>query len=174
MDRIDVLVVGAGPAGLTAAIRVRSGRGRRARASVIVIDKAPASGNHNLSGARSSRPASRNWCPAGRRSASLTELVPVERDEMYFLLQRAPTASPLVVPQRMHHTGDVAVSLSRLVAFLVGGRNAGVEVYRGYSARELLVEDGARPGRPPGRGRARPGRPSEGQPPSRPRRSAPG
>ena len=69
---------------------------------------------------------------------------PVEQDEMFFLLgSRAIRIPELVVPKGMNHHGDVTISLSRLTAFLAAkAEAAGVELYHGYSARTLLVEDG--------------------------------
>ena len=141
---LDVLVVGGGPAGLATAIRLKQQLAAAGReASVAVIDKAPRP--------RLPRPLGR-----GLRAACLDELVPgwrddrrfmehvvpVERDELYFLLGgRAIQVPAFVVPSRMHHTGDVTLSLSRLVDFLATkAERLGVELYHGYSARTLLLE----------------------------------
>ena len=148
MNGIDVLVVGAGPAGLAAAIRAR----RQATAAgrdltVAVIDKAPAAGNHTLSGAAFEADCLEDLLPGWQeiRHPFTTGMVQVERDDMYFL--RATSANripPRVVPGRMHHVGDYVISVSRLVAFLAEqAEAAGVEVYHGFTARSLIVEDGA-------------------------------
>ncbi|HEX7490228.1 MAG TPA: electron-transfer flavoprotein:ubiquinone oxidoreductase [Candidatus Limnocylindrales bacterium] len=147
MKPIDVLVVGAGPAGLATAIRVRerlSAEGREA--SVVVIDKAFAPGYHNLSGAAFEAACLEELLPNWQadRSILTDNVFPVQRDEMYFLLGGAAIRIPhFVVPKRMHHKGDVTISLSRLVQFMAqqAGKR-GVEVYHGYSARSLIVEDG--------------------------------
>ncbi len=72
-------------------------------------------------------------------------MVPVQRDDMMFL--RAKTANripPMVVPGRMHHVGDYVISATRLAQFLAEqAEKLGVEVYHGYTARTLIVEDGA-------------------------------
>ena len=60
---------------------------------------------------------------------------------MYFLTgQRAIKLPGLVVPRRMRHTGDVTISLSRLVGTWPKAETRGVEIYYGYSARSLIVE----------------------------------
>ncbi len=147
MQPIDVLVVGAGPGGLSTAISLKRRLAAEGRdASVVVMDKAPESGYHNLSGAILEPACLEELVPGWQKQRSLLTdwVVPVERDEMYFLRGRDAYRIPSrVVPKGMHHTGDVAVSLSRLVAFLAReAERLGVEVYRGYSARELLIEDG--------------------------------
>ena len=148
MDGIDILVVGAGPAGLSAALRAKQGATAAGRElSVVVIDKAPAAGNHTLSGAAFEAACLDDLVPGWKdlRNPFVTGLVPVERDDMYFLRAKAANRiPPLVVPSRMHHVGDYIISISRLTAFLAEqAEAAGVEVYHGYTARTLIVEDGA-------------------------------
>jgi electron-transferring-flavoprotein dehydrogenase len=141
-------VVGAGPAGLSTAIRLRERLDREGReASIVVLDKAPGSGYHNLSGAAFEPPCLDELLPGWQDERSLLtdHFLPVQRDEMYFLLGRAALRIPsFAVPRRMHHRGDVTVSVSRLVQYLARqAERRGVEVYRGYSARTLIVEHGA-------------------------------
>ena len=143
---IDVLVVGAGPAGLAAAIRLRQLLSTTSRdASVVVIDKAPQPGYHALSGAAFEPACLDELVPGWRDDRRFIEHVStVERDEMVFLLgQRAIRIPPPVVPRPMDHHGDVTISLSRLVGMLADrAERAGVELFSGFSARSLLVEDG--------------------------------
>jgi electron-transferring-flavoprotein dehydrogenase len=148
MDGIDILVVGGGPAGLAAGLRAKQGATAAGRElSVAVIDKAPAAGNHTLSGAAFEAACLDDLVPGWKdlRNPFVTGMVPVERDDMYFLRKGAANRiPPLVVPARMHHAGDHIISVSRLTAFLAEqAEAAGVEVYHGYSARSLIVEDGA-------------------------------
>ncbi len=143
---LDVLVVGGGPAGLATAIRLKQQLAEASReATVAVIDKAPQPGYHCLSGA-SFEPSCLDVLTPGWRDDRrfMEHVIPVERDEMYFLLgKRSIQIPPLVVPKAMDHHADVTISLSRLVGFLAGkAEKLGVELYNGYSARTLLVEDG--------------------------------
>jgi electron-transferring-flavoprotein dehydrogenase len=141
---LDVLVVGAGPAGLAAAIWLKQKLAAESRdASVVVIDKSPRPGYHCLSGASFETAALDELVPRWRHERKLMEsVVSVERDELYFLLgSRAIRVPPIAVPPGMNHHGDVTISLARLVDFLAArAEKAGVELYHGYSARTLLVE----------------------------------
>lgn len=141
---IDVLVVGGGPAGLATAIRLKQQLAAASRdASVAVIDKAPRPGYHALSGAAFEPACLDELVPGWRDDRRFMEhVVPIERDELYFLAGRRAVQVPaFVVPRRMHHTGDVTLSLSRLVDFLARkAEHLGAELYHGYSARTLLLE----------------------------------
>jgi len=141
---LDVLVVGGGPAGLATAIRLKQQLTAASQeATVAVIDKAPRPGYHALSGAAFEADCLDELVPGWRDDRRFMEhVVPVERDELYFLAgRRAVQVPPFVVPSRMHHKGDVTLSLSRLVDYLATRAvRLGVELYSGYSARTLLVE----------------------------------
>ena len=146
MADIDVLVVGAGPAGLATAIRLGQrlqGDGRDA--SVVVIDKAAAPGYHNLSGAVVEPGVLDELLPDWRtdRTRFADHVTPVERDELWALSARhAVRVPPRAVPPTMRHAGDAILSVSRLVAFLADRADRlGVEVYHGFAARGLLIED---------------------------------
>ncbi|HSW42063.1 MAG TPA: electron-transfer flavoprotein:ubiquinone oxidoreductase [Patescibacteria group bacterium] len=145
-EPLDVLVVGGGPAGLATAIRLKQQLAATGRdASVAVIDKSPHPGYHALSGAAFEAACLDELVPGWRDDRRFMEhVVPVQRDELYFLagplVVRVP---PFVVPGRMHHTGDVTLSLSRLVDFLATkAEKLGVELYHGFSARTLLLDEG--------------------------------
>ena len=143
---LDVLIVGAGPAGLATAIRLRQRLDEAStEASVAVIDKAPQAGHHNLSGALLDPAPLDALVPGWRDHRSLARRVgEVERDDMYFLLgSHAIKLPPRVRPAAMDHSGDVVMSVSRLTAFLAAeAAQMGVEVYHGFSAREVIIEDG--------------------------------
>jgi electron-transferring-flavoprotein dehydrogenase len=142
---LDVLVVGGGPAGLATAIRLKQQLAAASRqASVAVIDKAPRPGYHALSGAAFETDCLDELVPGWRDDRRFMEhVVAIERDELYFLAgKRAVQVPAFVVPGRMHHKGDVVLSLSRLVDYLATqAQRLGVELYHGFSARTLLVED---------------------------------
>jgi electron-transferring-flavoprotein dehydrogenase len=145
MPPIDVLIVGAGPAGLSTAIRLRQRMEAAGReCSVVVLDKAAAPGYHNLSGAIVEPAALDELLPDWRsdRSRFADHVTPIERDELYVLTERrAVRLPPPLVPGAMRHAGDVTLSVSRLAAFLSErAARLGTEVYHGFAARELLVE----------------------------------
>ena len=147
MSDLDVLIVGAGPAGLAAAIHLRRKLREAGReASVAVLDKAPKLGYHNLSGAVFEADCLDALVPGWREESDsfVKSLVPVERDEMYFLASSFAKRIPaVVVPKHMRHQGDYAVSISRLVRWLGGvAQREGAELHLGFGARELLRENG--------------------------------
>ena len=148
MDGIDILVVGAGPAGLAAGIRAKQAAKDAGRElAVAVIDKAPSPGNHVLSGAAFEAAVLDELLPGWKdvRHSFTESMVPVERDDMMFLRGKsANRIPPMVVPSRMQHVGDYVISATRLAQFLAEqAEKLGVEVYHGYTARTLIVEDGA-------------------------------
>ncbi len=147
MDGIDILIVGAGPAGLGAAIRAKQVAKEAGReVGVTVIDKAPAPGNHVLSGAAFEPAVLDDLLPGWRdaRHSFTDTMVPVEREDLMFLRAKSANRIPeRVVPSRMHHRGDVVISAARMAQFLAEqAEKLGVEVYHGYTARTLIVEGG--------------------------------
>lgn len=133
----DAVVVGAGPAGLAAAIRLKQ---VAPDAAVCVVEKAAEVGAHILSGAVVEPRALNELLPDWRRDgAPLT--TPVGEDRMLFLTRRR--AWHLPVPPQMHNDGNYIVSLGDVCRWLAAQAEAlGVEVYPGFAAAELLVEDG--------------------------------
>jgi electron-transferring-flavoprotein dehydrogenase len=147
MGGIDILIVGAGPGGLGAAIRAKQVAKEAGREiAVAVIDKAPAPGNHVLSGAAFEPAVLDELLPGWReiRHAFTDTMVPVQREDMMFLRRNGANKIPEpVIPKRMHHTGDFIVSATRMAQFLAEQADKlGVELYHGYTARTLIVEDG--------------------------------
>ncbi|MBI2969868.1 MAG: electron transfer flavoprotein-ubiquinone oxidoreductase [Gammaproteobacteria bacterium] len=140
----DVVVVGAGPAGLAAAIRLRQLAARSGRElSVCVLEKGSEVGAHILSGAVIDPVALNELIPDWHeRGAPLT--TPVTRDEFLFLT--GPGSSIRVpgflVPASMHNTGSHIVSLGNLCRWM--GRYAeeiGVEIFPGFAAAEVLYAE---------------------------------
>jgi electron-transferring-flavoprotein dehydrogenase len=143
---LDVLIVGAGPAGLATAIRLKQQMDEAGQSvSMAVIDKASQPGYHNLSGAVLDPRPLDELLPDWRSHRSLARRVAdVSQDDMYFLLgSRAIKVPELAAPKAMSHMGDAIVSISRLVAYLAAvAEEMAIEVYSGFSARELIVQDG--------------------------------
>jgi len=137
----DVLIVGAGPAGLSAAIRLR----QRALEdgnddfSVCVIEKGSEVGAHILSGAVVDPRALNELLPDwAQRGAPL--LTPASSDE--FLLLSARRAIRLPTPPQMHNAGCYVVSLANVCRWLASEAEAlGVDIYPGFAAAEVLYRD---------------------------------
>src|SRR5262245_48029260 len=140
---VDVLIVGAGPAGLAAAISL----GRRAKAagkalSIMLIEKAREIGAHGVSGAvvddRSLRELFPNYeadgCPIEGR---------VRENQLYYLTETDAVAAP-IIPPALDDTGDPIVSLAQVVRWMAGvAEKSGVDLFPGFPGVSLLIEGGA-------------------------------
>ncbi|GHJ88821.1 hypothetical protein NliqN6_5223 [Naganishia liquefaciens] len=141
-DEVDVCIVGGGPAGLSAAIRLKqleAEKGREIR--VVVLEKGAEVGSHILSGAvietRALDELIPDWQSLG---APLNQ--PALSDSMRFLT--ANNSFPMPHPPQMNNKGNYIVSLSRFTAWLAEqAEAAGVEVYAGFAGANLVwSEDG--------------------------------
>ncbi|MFM1640226.1 electron transfer flavoprotein-ubiquinone oxidoreductase [Aeromonas salmonicida] len=136
----DVVIVGGGPAGLSAAIALKQ---HNADLSVCVLEKGAEIGAHLLSGALFDPVALKELLPDSWQQAPLG--IPVNDDQVH-LLQNARRALQLphwAVPPRMHNDGSHILSLGNLCRWL--GQQAeqlGVEIYPGFTASELIMEAG--------------------------------
>ena len=143
----DVVIVGAGPAGLSAAIKIRqlAIENNLPDLTVCVVEKGSEVGAHILSGAvlepRAMNELFPNWKEEG---APLN--VPVTGDETYFLLSdtKAQKMPYWMVPKSMHNEGNYVISLGNVVRWL--GQKAEeleVSIFPGFAASEILYhEDG--------------------------------
>ncbi len=136
----DVLIVGAGPSGLSAAWRLSqladaSGTPLR----VAVLEKGKALGAHVLSGAVLDPRALRALVPdCDARGAPLR--TPVREDGVYVLTERRAVRLP-VTPPLLRNTGSYVVSLSELVEWLGAlVEGAGVDIFTGFAGQEVLIE----------------------------------
>ena len=137
----DVVVVGAGPSGLAAAIRLKQLAGEAGREiSVCVIEKGSEVGAHILSGAVIEPRALNELIPDWKaRGAPLN--TPAKEDR--FLLLTKKSAWQLPTPPLMNNHGNYIVSLGNVVRWLATqAEEAGVEIYPGFAAAEVLYEDG--------------------------------
>jgi electron-transferring-flavoprotein dehydrogenase len=147
-NKIDVLFVGAGPASLAGAIKLKQLLNEKGRSeSVVVVEKADKLGRHNLSGAVFEAGVLDELIPQWRESQDKFVVKAlssrVERDELVFLLggSLAITVPKILVPAPMHHKGDYVVSVSELVNWLADvARAAGVEIYTGFAAQEIIID----------------------------------
>jgi electron-transferring-flavoprotein dehydrogenase len=148
LNKMDVLFVGAGPASLAGAIKLKQLLNEKGRSeSVVIIEKADKLGQHNLSGAVFEAGVLDELLPGWRERTDefVIKLLDnrVERDEVIFLLgDRIALKLPeFMVPPYLHHKGDYIISVGELVNWMAGiARELGVEVYTGFAAKELVTE----------------------------------
>jgi electron-transferring-flavoprotein dehydrogenase len=148
---VDVLYVGAGPATLASALHLMNqveihnqraeseGRAPVEPPSVLVLEKSAELGDHMLSGAVMNPRALRELIPDFEDQGFPTEYV-CDYAGFWIFHPKGKISSPLV-PPNFRKKGYLVVSLSDVAKWL-GGRceAAGVEVYPGFAASELLVE----------------------------------
>src|SRR5687768_4450018 len=138
---VDVLVVGGGPAGMSAALRL----GQLQKASggeplaIAVLEKARETGAHLLSGAVLDPSALRDLVPDFKaKGAPLAS--EVHHDNVYFLTRTAKLRFPLTPPPMNNH-GNYLISLNRFVKWLGGLVEAeGIDVFTGFAAAEVLYD----------------------------------
>jgi electron-transferring-flavoprotein dehydrogenase len=133
----DVITVGAGPAGLAFAIRLKQ---LKPDIRVCVIEKASTVGAHILSGAVIEPEPLNALLPEwGKNPPPIC--VPVTKDEFWWLRDHQ-NATRLPTPPQMHNHGNFIVSLGALCAWLAPQAEAlGVEIYPGFAAAESLFDD---------------------------------
>ncbi len=140
----DVVIVGAGPAGLCAAIRIMQLAKDNGRATTVcLVEKGSEVGAHILSGAvlepRALNELIPNWAELG---APLN--TPVTQDTFYFYLNesKAIKLPNFAIPKPTHNTGNYIVSMGNLCRWLAEHAEAlGVEIYAGFAAAEVLYTD---------------------------------
>ncbi|MBY8949437.1 electron transfer flavoprotein-ubiquinone oxidoreductase [Pseudomonas sp. SH10-3B] len=140
----DVVIVGAGPAGLSAACRLKQKAAEAGKEiSVCVVEKGSEVGAHILSGAVFEPRALNELFPDWKELGAPLN-TPVVRDDIYVL--RSPDTSTKVpdffVPKTMHNEGNYIISLGNLCRWLAQqAENLGVEVYPGFAAQEALFDE---------------------------------
>ncbi|WP_344956627.1 electron transfer flavoprotein-ubiquinone oxidoreductase [Zobellella aerophila] len=142
----DVVIVGAGPAGLSAACRLmQQARDAERELAVCVVEKGSEVGAHILSGAVIEPRALNELFPDWRDlGAPLNTAVTEDR---IYLLKDADSARRIpkaLVPKTMHNDGNYVASLGNLCRWLAERAEAlGVEIFPGFAAAEVLYhEDG--------------------------------
>ena len=140
----DVVIVGAGPAGLSAACRLKQKAADAGQEiSVCVVEKGSEVGAHILSGAVFEPRALNELFPNWKELEAPLNTA-VKRDDIY-LLKNAESASKLpnaFVPKTMHNEGNYIISLGNLCRWLAQqAENLGVEIYPGFSAQEALIDE---------------------------------
>jgi electron-transferring-flavoprotein dehydrogenase len=139
----DVVIVGAGPAGLTAGIRLKQLAAEAGRElSVCVLEKGSEVGAHILSGAVLDPKALDELIPDWKDKGSpLT--VPVSENHHYILSARRKWRMPeWLLPPFMHNKGTYTLSLGNFCRWLAGqAEQMGVEIFPGFAAAEILFND---------------------------------
>ena len=135
----DVVIVGAGPAGLSAAIRLKQ---LNADINVVVVEKGSEVGAHILSGAVVD-PTGLDRLLPNWRSEDNPLRTPVTEDHFYYLTERGALRLPNVaMPPLMNNHGNYVVSLGEVCRWLAQkAEGLGVEIYPGFAATEVLFDE---------------------------------
>ncbi len=140
----DVVIVGAGPAGLACACRIlQLAQAAGQELQVCVIEKGAELGAHSLSGAVFD-PAAINELFPDWQAKGAPLRVPVTHDQVYFMLNdtKAVQTPEFLLPKTMRNQGNYIISLGELVRWL--GEQAegmGANIFPGFAAAEILYDD---------------------------------
>ena len=140
---VDVVIIGAGPAGLATAIRLQQLATEASKElTICVLEKGSEVGAHILSGAVFEPRALNELIPDWQaKNAPLN--TPATKDKFLFLTKKSAIRMP--TPPQMHNKGNYIISLGLLCRWLAEqAENMGIEIYPGFAAAEVLYhEDGA-------------------------------
>ena len=144
----DVLIIGAGPAGLSCALHLANLIERHTAANktpaltaenIYVLEKAREIGAHQLSGAIMDPRALRELIPDFEKSAPLD--TPVTGDAAYVLTEKSSFKLPIMPPPLANH-GNYVISLNKLVKWLGGlVEKKGINIFTQFAGRELIYEN---------------------------------
>jgi electron-transferring-flavoprotein dehydrogenase len=142
----DVVIVGAGPAGLAVAIRLKQLAAEKGgEINVVVLEKGSEPGAHILSGAVMDPRAMNELFPDWKeRAAPLNQ--PVTCDDVLVLSEDGCKRVPdFLVPRNFHNEGNYVISLGAVVKWLAEQAEAlGVEIFPGFAAAEVLYDEQGR------------------------------
>ncbi len=143
----DVVIVGAGPAGLSTACRLMQiAQQQEQEISVVVLEKGSEVGAHILSGAVIEPKAINELFPNWKEMGAPLNTAVTEDDMYLFTKEDGALKIPsLFVPKPMHNDGNYVASLGNLTRWLgEQAENLGVEIFPGFAAAEILYnEDGS-------------------------------
>lgn len=142
VDNVDVCIVGGGPAGLSAAIRLKqlANEAGNEEFRVLLLEKAGELGDHVVSGNVIEPSALSELLPdwnSEDNPSRFEHITPAKSDKMRFLTKNS--SIPIPAPPQMNNHGNYIISLNQLVKWL-GERaeEVGVEVYPGFAGSEVL------------------------------------
>ncbi len=135
----DVVIIGAGPAGLCASIRLKQ---LNRNLSVVVVEKGAEVGAHILSGAVIDPVGIDKLLPDWRQEVGHPFKTEVTRDEFLFLGKNKSLRLPnFIIPPLMSNHGNFVISLGNMCRWLAEkAENLGVEIYPGFAAAEVLYD----------------------------------
>ncbi|MGK0493362.1 MULTISPECIES: electron transfer flavoprotein-ubiquinone oxidoreductase [Sphingomonas] len=140
----DVVIVGAGPAGLSAAIRLKQMAAEKgAELSVCILEKGSEVGAHILSGAVIDPRSLDELIPDWREKGCPLADVPVTDNQHWMLSKTGKISVPhFLTPPFMHNKGTYTGSLGNLCRWLASqAEELGVEIFPGFAAAEILYKD---------------------------------
>ena len=136
----DVVIVGAGPSGLSAAIRIKQ---KSPDTSVVILEKGSEVGAHILSGAVIDPKGLDELIPDWREQGCPMAETPVTENLHWVLTEKRKFAIPhFITPPFLHNKGTYTGSLGNLCRWLgQQAENLGVEIFPGFAAAEVLYND---------------------------------
>lgn len=150
LTKVDVLFIGGGPANLAGAIKLKQLLNQKGiNRSVVIIEKAERIGQHHLSGAIFEAWVLNELLPGWQNNEEdkfIKQLLAsqITKDELYFLKDKSTAfrIPDFLIPESLQNKKAYAVSISELVNWLAGiATKLGVEIYTGFAAKELVIED---------------------------------
>src|SRR5947207_15446274 len=136
----DVVIVGAGPSGLSAAIRLKE---LNADLNIVVVEKGSEVGAHILSGAVIDPVALDKLIPEWRTDADCPLKTQVKTDKFFWMTEGSAVPLPtFIMPPLMNNHHCYIGSLGQVCRCLAGKAEAlGIEIYPGFAATEVLYDD---------------------------------
>src|SRR5918993_5353268 len=138
---VDILIVGGGPAGLSAALRLAQLQKQQGGEplSIAVLEKSREAAAHMLSGAVLDPSALRELIPDFEQQGAPLG-VPVHTDHVYYLSTSSKVAFPVIPPPLSNH-GNFIISLNALTRWLAQQVEAqGVDLFTGFAGQDVLMD----------------------------------